>query len=412
MGPISRLGVGAVVAAAVLVSAMPAASQQPAPALVPRQYSLTKVERAALLPFQTAVQARNTAAATAALPAARLGANGADAKYVYGTLLLQLGRDTANRQMQIEAIETILASGVADQADLPHYYGVLANLALDLAQMKKAENALVRLLEVNPNNIDALMLLGDMRSRQKRPAEALALFDRAIQLRKASGQPVSEHWYKVALKNAFDANLVPQTIKAGRDLITAYPSKENWRDVLLDYRDVARPPLDIDVDTLRLLRFTGALAGERDYELLAKTLNDNGLAGEAKAVLDEGVDSNMVDSAKAPFKDLRSSTGAKATKERKGLSAAEKSALAAAAGSDAVKVGDAYFGYGDYAKAVSLYRAALQKGGVDPNLVQTRLGLALARSGQKHEAQMAFTAINGQRADLASFLLLWLAQGA
>ena len=73
-----------------------------------------------------------------------------------------------------------------------------------------------------------------------------------------------------------------------------------------------------------------------------------------------------------------------------------------------MRLGDAYFGYREFAPAIELYRAALQKGGQDANLVNTRLGAALALAGQRAEAEAAFRAVTGPRAELAQFWLLWL----
>ena len=63
-----------------------------------------------------------------------------------------------------------------------------------------------------------------------------------------------------------------------------------------------------------------------------------------------------------------------------------------------------HFGHGLYAEAAELYRAALQKGGEDPNLVNTRLGAALALAGRRPEAEAALRAVTGPRADLAGIL--------
>ena len=68
-----------------------------------------------------------------------------------------------------------------------------------------------------------------------------------------------------------------------------------------------------------------------------------------------------------------------------------------------------YYGYGQYAEAAELYRAALQKGGEDAGLVNVRLGAALALAGQRAEAEAAFRAVTGgDRAELAQLWLLWL----
>jgi hypothetical protein len=78
----------------------------------------------------------------------------------------------------------------------------------------------------------------------------------------------------------------------------------------------------------------------------------------------------------------------------------------------ALRIAEGYFGHGDHAKAAELYRLALQKGGVDANLVNTRLGIALAMSGRRPEAEAAFKAVTGARAGLASYWMLWLSQRA
>ncbi|MBV9881755.1 MAG: hypothetical protein JO276_01955 [Sphingomonadaceae bacterium] len=82
--------------------------------------------------------------------------------------------------------------------------------------------------------------------------------------------------------------------------------------------------------------------------------------------------------------------------------------MAGSNGGAALRVGDAFFSYGDYGPAAELYRAALQKGAPDPNLVNLRLGAALALAGARVEAETAFRAVTGPRAELARLWLLWL----
>jgi hypothetical protein len=136
-----------------------------------------------------------------------------------------------------------------------------------------------------------------------------------------------------------------------------------------------------DLDALRLLRFTKALAGERDYYLLAERLTTADYASEAKSVLDEGVAAKAIDAGKGPPSarpNVKKVAAAKAA-----LGKAEKSALASGTGTAALNAADSYFGFGEYGKAASLYRAALQKGSVDAATVNTRLGMALALSATR-----------------------------
>ena len=73
-----------------------------------------------------------------------------------------------------------------------------------------------------------------------------------------------------------------------------------------------------------------------------------------------------------------------------------------------MSVGDGYYGYGNYAKAIELYKLALTKGGVDANMVNTRIGAALAKSGDKAGAKAAFAQVTGPRKELADFWTVYL----
>ena len=79
-----------------------------------------------------------------------------------------------------------------------------------------------------------------------------------------------------------------------RSLVAAYPSQVNWRDALLVYRDVAAAgDAELRLDIGRLMRASGALAGERDYLEAAQVLTTTS-PGEAKIFLDEGVSRQML----------------------------------------------------------------------------------------------------------------------
>ena len=85
------------------------------------------------------------------------------------------------------------------------------------------------------------------------------------------------------------------------------------------------------------------------------------------------------------------------------LAAAEKGAAIPSA---YLRVGDRYYGAGNYAKAAALYRQALAKG-ADANTSNLRLGEALARSGDKAGATAALNAVTGPQADIAKLWLLY-----
>ena len=99
-------------------------------------------------------------------------------------------------------------------------------------------------------------------------------------------------------------------------------------------------------------------------------------------MLDEGVSRNMLDPNEAVVRQQLSAVTARAAQERAGLAALRTRALTGDAAA-MIAAGDAYFGNGQYLPAAELYRAALQRAPADPALVNTRLGAALARGGDR-----------------------------
>jgi hypothetical protein len=371
--------------------------------------ALNKQERAALQALKTALEAKDYTAAAAALPVAQSAAQTGYSRYLASALQLRLGLETNNYGLQSSAIDAMIASGAAPQSALPELYENQGALAISAGQTDKAEQAFTRWTEVAADDTDALLALAEIKSARNKVPEEVALIDRAIKARKAAGQPVPELWYKRGVKQAFDARMAPEAIAFSQELVATYPTPDNWRDALFLLRDLGPTDNAATVDLLRLLRGAKAMGGERDYFLLAEALNKAGLGAEAQSVIEDGIAAKMVDASQAQVKELLA-----AAKKRKTTPAAlktlESKAASAATGAGAMEAADAFFGQGDYAKAAALYRTALQKGSVDTDLANSRLGMALALAGQKAEAEAALRAVAGTRTNLASLWLVWLGQ--
>ncbi|SMF76825.1 hypothetical protein SAMN06295910_2505 [Allosphingosinicella indica] len=391
--------------------AQPAFAQDKKEEAQQRKFNLSSGARKPISELQTAVTANDEAGYTAKLPAAQKAAKNNDDRYVVAQLMLQWAIAKNDDRLKLAAIEALEASGGATPEEMGTVYQNIAALKTKLGDTAGAEAAMAKLAQAQPDNPDVIVTQAEMKASQQQPAEALQLFQKAIAAKKAQG-PVPEEWYKRGLKFAFEGKNPQATAQLSRELVSAYPTQENWRDTLLIYRDTTNLDKPATIDLLRLVRQAKAMAGERDYYELAEALNDRGLPGETKAVLDEGIAAKAVDPNKLAFSEMLKSATDKIPADRKGLPAEEQKALAGGSGTAVLGVADAYYGYGDYAKAATLYKAALQKGGVDANLANTRLGIALAMAGQKAEAETAFKAVTGQRADIASFWMLWLNQRA
>ncbi len=415
MKSISAFAIAVSLLAGGAVVATPAAAQKnkkQAAAAPADQLSLSKEERATLVPLQTAVGANDMATAATLLPAAQAAAKGPDARYVLASLQLKIAAANKDEAAQAAALEALLATGKVAAQDQVRLYTALAGLYTNLQRPQQAAAALQKLGELDPNSTAPVLALAETRARENKPAEAIALIDRAIGLAKASGQPVPESWYRRALKFAFEAKLPAETLRTSQALVAAYPSPDNWRDALTIYRRQAKLDKPMETDVLRLMRAAKALKGDADFYTLASHLNDAGLPGESKAVMDEGAQAKMINPNKDYFRALMGTTSGRVAADRASLPSLESKAKAAPNGKLALSTADAFFGYGDYAKAAELYRVAREKGSVDSNLANSRLGMALALAGRKAEAEAALKAVTGPRATLAQFWMVLLSQRA
>ncbi len=385
-----------------------AEAQQP-PALG-RALNLSREEQGAIAVLQAAAGGADRAAQDSALASARASARGPDARYAVAHYQLEIARMRGDQAQVAQAVDALVESGLAQPDELPALLSHQAGRAYAAADFQRADRLLARIVQLQPNNPAALADHGQFKARIGDRAAAVTLIQRAIAINQAAGRPSPESWHLRALSLAADGRMAPQAIALARGLVAAYPTPLNWRDALLSYRELAPADPTLDLDVRRLLRASQALSGERDHIEYAQAATDAGLHGEAKAVLDEGVARGLVEPTKPAVATAITAANRRATPDRAGLARLRAAALAAATGQQARAAGDAHFGHGQYAEAAELYRAALQKGGEDANLVNARLGAALALARRRPEAEAALRAVAGPRADLAGFWLAWLAR--
>lgn len=407
-------------AAAFLLSAVAAPSaavaQQKA---APSASAIPPVSKAAqpkLVALEKAVK-ENRSAEVPALAAAALAAatTPSDRYYAYRLQLPSLAAAN-NAAALLPALEGVLGTGLATGEELSSLTLLSAKLnynkgAADAAASTLAATRAAEAVRLSPSNGEAHYILGLVQNRQKKPAEAVASLQKAQQLWAAAGKPADQGIADQMFGIAYNARL-----PIARDLavsnVKASPNPRNWRAAIKITGEVSNLQAPDKVDLFRLQRATSSFEGEADYYPYIDALLTRGLPGEAKAVLDEAFAANKLDRNKATWKDMQAAAAARVAADRASLTAGEKAALSAATARPALATGDAFMSYGDYAKAAALYRAALGKSGVDADLANLRLGIALARSGDKAGAQTALNAVKGTRSNIAQLWLVYLQQSA
>lgn len=385
--------------------AQPAATQ--APAQPQRQYNLSRAEQQAFQPVLVALNAGDWATATTALATAAPAARGNDAKYLVGQIRLQIGVGTQNRAVQAQGIDEMIASGGALPTEMRALYENQLEFATAAGDTAKAQRAMAALDAMNPNDPTRYIRQARIRVGANDPAGAIGFYQQAIAMQTRNNQPVPVEWRQQIAGIAYRARL-PDTMRYVREWLVAAPSPQLWHDTLAIYAETSGANSALKLDIYRLMRAAGAMNSERDFIELSQAANEVRAFGEVQAVLQDGLTRNLITANAGYARERLELATRRATDDRGSLAEGRRAALAGNDAAAALAMGDAYYGYGQFAEAVELYRAALQKG-ADAGTANIRIGAALVGAGQRTEAETAFRAVTGQRADLAQLWLLWLA---
>ncbi len=196
------------------------------------------------------------------------------------------------------------------------------------------------------------------------------------------------------------------------ELVSYYPKKEYWAQVLAR---VQRKPgfsdrLSLDVYRLKLV--TDNLSGAADFMELAQLSLQAGYPAEAKKVLDQGYASGALGNGPEAerHKRLRDLASKQLADDQKALGAADPQLLKAVDGGPLVNNGYNYVLYGQYDKGIAMIEQGIAKGQLrHPEDARLHLGMAYLLAGRKDDALKALKSVQGADGtqDLAR---LWTAQ--
>jgi len=381
------------------------------------QIQVSEAFRTAALAADAAIKAKDFATADQQIAAAQAAttAGNADEEFFLANLKMNLAQAKNDRPALAAAIDQVLASPKIKPADRGGLYYNRGILALDAKQTDVAVQNFERAREAGYNDPELELRLAQISIQQGKIDAGLASMEKVIAARKASGQPVPPAWYSYTISTLYKANRSAEASQWARRQLTEYPTQANWRQVLLLFRDRADNKgatigNQARVDVFRLMRDTKSLADQNDYREYVQTTQDIGLPYETVAVIDEGRANGKIPASATMFTALK--TTAQGQMRIDGpVAGLETRARSAANGKPAAAAGNVYLASGNNAKAIELYQLALQKGGVDADELNTRIGIAHARAGQAAEAKASFAKVTtGPRGEIATFWTLYVDQ--
>lgn len=201
------------------------------------------------------------------------------------------------------------------------------------------------------------------------------------------------------------------TVYALERLVTHYPKKEYWVDLL---SRMQRKPGFSDrlvLDTYRLSLATGSMSAAADYMEMGQLALQAGHEREAQQVVDKGFAANVLGQGPEAerHKRLRDLVVKKIEEAKAGRPAEEKEALAAKDGNGLVAIGFAQAMGGDAAKGIALMQQGIGKGGLKrPEDAKLHLGIAQVMAGDA-KAPATLRSVGGAdgTADLARLWSLY-----
>jgi hypothetical protein len=420
MRMISHVAVAALLATgATALTTVPAFAQKKGKeaAAAGPQLKLTDEVRKAASAAQTALAAKDTATALTQLQTAEPAAKTDDDRYIISALRLQaMATSTSDQTTMIPILDQLIANPKTPTTDLPRYTYFRGALAFQQKKYQEALPFLTRARDLGYQDPNLQLQIAQSQVSTGNVGGGVGEIEKSIEADIAAGKKPPEDVYNYAIAQLYKSGDRAGTAQWLQRLVKAYPTPQNWRKVLVIYRDGAEKTKPLDrgqkLDLYRLMRAAKALADQTDYLEYADLAYQGGLPYETKAVIDEGKATGKLPAANGTATRLTTDAN-NAIKIDTPLATLEKNARSGANGKSAAGTADVFYAQGNYARAIELYNLALQKGGVDASEVNLRLGAAYAQSGQKDQAKAAFAKVTGApRSDIAGFWQQYLDLGS
>jgi len=233
-----------------------------------------------------------------------------------------------------------------------------------------------------------------------------------IQGAERAGSPPQEDRLKLLLNAASKQGDNNAYVFAMEKLVTYYPKKEYWVDLLSRMQRKGNFSDRLSLDAYRLSLATGSMSAPSDYMEMAQLALQADLASEGKQVMDKGMSSGALSTgAQADrAKRLQALVDKKLAQDTASRAEDERQAVAAKSGNAMVVLGMNLVYAGQAAKGVQLIQQGIAKGDLKrPEDAKLHLGIAQLAAGDKANAQATFKSVQGTdgTADLARLWALY-----
>jgi hypothetical protein len=304
--------------------------------------------------------------------------------------------------------EKALATGDASPEETTQWTKTLFSIAASTGQYQKAIDYGKTMVDNGTATTDTLAIMAQSYYLLKDCKDSAVWADKAIAASRKAGEAPKENLYLFKLQCASDAGDTAAMDAVLMDLIKLNNKTSYWNTLLRIERQDERD----DHNTLMIYRImynTNSMNADTDYIEMAQLLGDAALPGEAAAVLDKAMTTNVIkDDHKERTNRLLTALKTRADSDKKNLAQEEAEANKSASGELLVKLGEVYYGFGDYQKAADAVNQGLQKGQVKHlDEAYVYLGLSEVQLKNNAEAKKAFAKLKDVPNISPRVLKLW-----
>jgi hypothetical protein len=260
--------------------------------------------------------------------------------------------------------EKSLATGAASAEDKTSMTRTLFGIAASTQQFQKTIDYGKEMVDGGTATANDQAIIAQSYFQLKDCKNSGIWADKAVAASRKAGEAPKENLYLFKLQCASDASDNVAMIPVLTDLIRLNNKSTYWNTLLRIERQDERD----DHNTLMLYRVmydTNAMTAGSDYVEMAQLLGDSALPAEAQTVLEKAIAGGLItDAQKERTNRLLNSFKTRADADRKGQAQLDAEATKNPAGELDVKLGEVYYGLGDYQNAVTAINRGLQKGQV------------------------------------------------
>jgi hypothetical protein len=260
-----------------------------------------------------------------------------------------------------EAYEQALATGAYSAEDAAKTQRLLFRIAASNQQYAKAIEFGKAAVESGSATTDDVAVMAQLYYLQKDCKSSGIWADKAVAAERKAGEAPKENLYQFKLQCASDAGDTPGMIATLIDLIRLTNKSSYWNSLLRLERQDEREDRNL-LMIYRIMYNTSAMTVGSDYIEMAQLLGDAALPAEAATVLNAAFTAGLIkDEQKERTNRLINSLKQRADSDKKGLTQLDAEATKNPAGELDVKLGEVYYGFGDFQGAVTAITRGIGK---------------------------------------------------